>query len=376
VAPPVVEFWSSVELGAFARGLMRELGAQGIRATHRFEVADARYRGARTDVDRLLMRWHSYATYPALLARRLRQPQVPQVVVVCTNTFYAPALAVRAAAARGIPIVNWVFDLFPDVLVESGKIARGGLQERALGWVTRWTQRKAAANVFLGEHLRAYAEFRYGQAAGGVVIPIGADSLTIAAGAPVARAAGAPVRLLYCGNLGHMHDIDTVIPAVREPGPPGWTLEFRGHGSGLRKLSALAGSEARRARVTFGDSLPDDEWARVMRTADVALVTMKAGAENLVMPSKTYSAMMAGQAVLAICPPASDLAHTILRDEAGWVVAPGDSAGLRSLLERLAAAPDEVLAMRRNAYQAARRDYDQAALAPRWAELIRSLRRR
>jgi len=370
---PFVEFWSSVELGAFARGLMRELVVQGIRAEHRFEVTEARYRGARSDLDRLMMRWHSYATYPAVLVRRLGQPEVPHVVVVCTNTFYAPALAVRAAQARGVPVVNWVFDLFPDVLVESGKLRRGGLGERALGGITGRTFRGAAANVFLGEHLRAFAESRYGKAAGAMVIPIGADSLTIAAGVPMARPPGAPVRLLYCGNLGHMHDIDTVIPAVRDPGPPGWTLEFRGHGSGLRRLSALADPDARTTRVTFGDSLPDEEWARVMRAADVALVTMKAGAEDLVMPSKTYSAMMAGQAVLAICPAVSDLAHTVLRDDAGWVVAPGDAAGLRALLQRLATAPDEVLAKRRNAYGAARREYDQAALAPRWADLIRSL---
>jgi len=371
--PPFVEFWSSVELGAFARGLIRELSAQGVRAEHRFEVTDAQYRGARTDLDRLMMRWHSYATYPAMLRRRLRQPEVPHVVVVCTNTFYAPALAVRAAQARGIAVVNWVFDLFPDVLVESGTIRRGGLGERALGGITRRTFRGAAANVFLGKHLRVFAESRYGAASGAMVIPIGADSLTIAAELPVARPPGAPVRLLYCGNLGHMHDIGTVIPVVRDPGLPGWTLEFRGHGSGLRKLAALAGPDARTGRVTFGDSLPDEEWARVMRAADVALVTMKAGAEDLVMPSKTYSAMMAGQAVLAICPTASDLADTVLRDDAGWVVAPGDAAGLRALLERLAGAPGEVLAKRRNAYRAARRDYDQAALAPRWAELIRSL---
>ena len=154
---PSVEFWSSVELGAFARGLIRELCAQGFRAEQRFRVAEIEYRGARTNLDRLAMRWHSYASYPAQLVRRLRRTDVPDVVVVCTNTFYAPVLAVRAAAARAVPVVNWVFDLFPDVLVESRKIRGGGMWERGMAAIARQSFRGAAANVFLWDQLCAYA---------------------------------------------------------------------------------------------------------------------------------------------------------------------------------------------------------------------------
>lgn len=368
-----VEFWSSVELGTFARGLMRELRALGIRADHRFAVTEAAYRGAKTDVGRAAVRWRSYASYPLRLARRLRRTDAPDIVVVCTNTFYAPVVAVHAAGTR-IPVVNWVFDLFPDVLVESGKIAGGGLPERPLAALTRHTFDRAAANIFLGEQLRAYAEHRYGASGRSLVIPIGADSQAIDAAPPSIRAEGAPARMLYCGNLGHMHDTETVTPLLSDPGPAGWTLEFRGHGAGFRKLSAAMPAAAAGTRISFGDSLPDDDWARVMRASDVALVTMKPGAESLVMPSKTYSAMMAGQAVLAICPPSSDLAQTVRDVDAGWVVTPGDTAALRAILNGLALRPDELLAKRRNAYHAARRHYDQAALAARWAELLRSLR--
>lgn len=367
-----VEFWSSVELGAFGRGLMRALGGLGIAAQHRFEVTEAEYRGAKSEAARAAVRWRSYVSYPVRLARRLRRADVPDIVVVCTNTFYAPTLAVWAA--RGVPVVNWVFDLFPDVLVESEKLRDGGVLEGRLAALARATFRRAAANVFLGEHLRQFAEQRYGASARSLVIPIGADGAAIDAPPPSARDLGAPTRLLYCGNLGHMHDIETVLPLVREPGPPGWTLEFRGHGTGFRRLSALAAREGANPRVAFEGSLPDDEWARVMRAADVALVTMKPRAESLVMPSKTYSAMMAGQAVLAVCAPASDLAETVAAADAGWVVPPGDTGALRTIVERLATRPDEVLDKRRNAYQAARRHYDQPVLAARWAELLGGLR--
>jgi hypothetical protein len=66
-----------------------------------------------------------------------------------------------------------------------------------------------------------------------------------------------------------------------------------------------------------------------MRTADVALVAIARGAEDVMMPSKTYSAMVTGQAILAVCPLASDLAETALGNDCGWVVEPGDVEGLR-----------------------------------------------
>ena len=55
-------------------------------------------------------------------------------------------------------------------------------------------------------------------------------------------------------------------------------------------------------QIQLGGGLSQAEWIATMESADVALVTMVPGSETVVMPSKTYSAMMAGQAILAIAP--------------------------------------------------------------------------
>jgi glycosyltransferase involved in cell wall biosynthesis len=290
--------------------------------------------------------------------------------VVCTNTFYAPLVAMRAGRSR-VPVVNWIFDLFPDVLVAGQKIRSGGLLERRLGDLTRAAFRQAAANVFLGERLRRHAEERYGPIPRSHVIPVGADGEAFGAVEPTPRGAEAPLRVLYCGNFGRMHETRTIAALLRDPGPPGWTVDFRGHGAGFRELTAVTAQNA--GRVTFAGSLRDDEWVRAMRDADVALVTMKPGTAGLVMPSKTYSAMMAGQAILAICPLESDLADTVRRDDAGWVVAPGDAEGLRAILTAAAADPAAVLTKRRNARRAGRQRYDEKVLAARWADLLLTL---
>ncbi len=480
------EFWTSVEYGTFLKGLVREfsrdaktdevlrgakpvaalpppaggsellataaqggpdarqqreLRSSGSAAAQRFAVTEAEYRQARGTLARLRMRWRCYVGYPLQLRRRIRCEAAPQALVVCTNTFYAPWVAMRAARKRGIPVVHWMFDLFPDVLVLAGKLKPGSLAER---WLRRWVRAMfdgAAANVFLGRRLLAYTEAQFGPIPRSVVIAVGCDAQPFAGREPQDRrpepgnsegvtaknaestkdrgrsllsgdqgndaggGADTPstelrhggdkprpttteegrkitgletraTRLLYCGNFGRMHDVDTLTHALRGGVPAGLRLDFRGNGAGFQALATAVRELGLGEGVRLGGNLPEAEWLDAMAAADVALVTMKPGAEGLVMPSKTYSAMAAGQAVLAVCPRESDLADLILAHDCGWVIEPGNAAGLRALLESLPSQADEVLRKRKNAWRAGQEVYDQRVLAERWSEVLRGFAQR
>jgi glycosyltransferase involved in cell wall biosynthesis len=288
----------------------------------------------------------------------------PHVAVVCTNTFYAPRIAERLS--RDTPVVHWVFDLFPDVLVVGGNLRAGSIATRLLDRLTRSTFDRAAANVFLGERLLAHAVARFGPIPRSVVIPVGCDARPFAGTRPEGRAVGEPVRVLYCGNLGRMHDVDTVVGALRVGLPEALEFSFRGSGNGFRLLEDAVRDQQCLGRVAIGGSLKEADWINAMRTADVALVTMKPGAEGVVMPSKTYSALAAGQAVVAVCPGASDLADTIRTHDCGWVVEPGDVSRLSSLFEEIVTRPEELLRRRQNAWRAGQQVFDQRALAGVW----------
>jgi colanic acid biosynthesis glycosyl transferase WcaI len=108
----------------------------------------------------------------------------------------------------------------------------------------------------------------------------------------------------------------------------------------------------------------------------LALVTIAPGAERVVMPSKTYSALVAGQAILAICPRKSDLADLVFRHDCGWVVEPGDVAGLTRTLAWMAEKPDELWAKRRNSFEAGHRHYDTGVLAETWMNFFEEMRPR
>lgn len=366
-----VDFWSSTEYATFLPGLVRALGPHGWNARSRFVVSERSYREARSPLQRVLLRSRAYGWYPLRLAAALGSRRRPDVAVVCTNTFYAPWVAERVS--RAVPVVHWVFDLFPDVLVEAGALVRGSRRERWLSRCVRDTFTHASANVFLGQHLLKHATARFGDIPRATVIPVGCDASPFIGDSPRTRSNGGPVRVLYCGNLGRMHDVATLLGVLPGGLPEGLTLEIRGNGAGFREVE-----EALRERpvkgVRLGPPLAEVEWQTAMRDADVALVTMKSGAEGILMPSKTYSALAAGQAVLAICPRNSDLAETIGSHGCGWQVDPGDTAGLGRVLTEIVARPAEVLQHRRNAWAAGQEVFDQRKLAEAWSRVLAEAR--
>tara|TARA_B110000196_G_scaffold90403_1_gene78239 strand:- start:138 stop:698 length:561 start_codon:yes stop_codon:yes gene_type:complete len=125
-------------------------------------------------------------------------------------------------------------------------------------------------------------------------------------------------------------------------------------------------------QIQLGGGLSQEDWITTMKAADVALVTMVPGSETVVMPSKTYSAMMAGQAILAIAPEDSDLVDLIKAADCGWFVEPGDVVGLAKVIEAICSDSEGVLQKRENAFQYAHAHLGQDALAKDWARALRA----
>ena len=111
-----------------------------------------------------------------------------------------------------------------------------------------------------------------------------------------------------------------------------------------------------------------------MENADIALVTMAPGSETVVMPSKAYSAMMAGQAILAIAPEASDLVDLIKAAECGWWMEPGNAEVLEQTLKLICTDTDKLLEKCENAYHYAHEHFGQDALAEKWQMLFEKLK--
>lgn len=370
-----VHFCSNVGGGVFGEGQVNAWRALGLDARLHYAVELADYWRAKSGLwSKLRLRWAMYVRYPRMLHAAVRRARADETFVAVTNPFFAPALAARTARRSGAKVVHLVYDLYPDALIFGGGWSARHPAARLAACTTRAAIRDCAATVYLGERLRRYAEAHYGVAPRTVVIPVGTDATQFAGCEPAARPE-APLRCLYSGHMGRLHDWGTLAGALVGGVPEGLEVEIGSDGPGANALKAALAAVAARSpgRLSFAGTRGNAEWRAAMLAADVALVTMRPGAEKVVMPSKTYSAMAAGQAILAVCPRESDLADLVMAHDCGWVIEPGDVAGLRALLESLPVRAAEVLTKRRNAYVAAHERYSMTATAGQWAELFGAL---
>ncbi len=158
---------------------------------------------------------------------------------------------------------------------------------------------------------------------------------------------------LYSGNMGGKQGLQTLADAARRlDGETRLWFVFCGQGPERAPLQAACqGLE----RVRFLDLQPAERLGELLNTADVHLLPQRAGAADLVMPSKLTGMLASGRPVVCGAAPGTELAAVVAR--CGLVIPPEDGAAMAAAVRTLA---DD--APRREALGAAARQYALAHL--------------
>jgi glycosyltransferase involved in cell wall biosynthesis len=272
---------------------------------------------------------------------------------------------------------NWLQDIFPEIASRLGQL-------RASSWPFRllaaWRDRSlnvAAANVVISPRMAAYLAQR------GVsnvrIIPNWADEQAIA---PVLHENN-PLReqwqlansfaVIYSGNFGRVHAFDEIINAVRElAGEPGIRFVFIGKGAALEPLRQAV-QDIPAVQVSFKAPQRRESLAYSLGAADLHLVSLKMGMEDLVLPSKLHGVLAAGRPVAFIGDTDSDIAAMIRRENVGFSISLGDGAGLANRIRQLASDPGMQEVYRANARALFLREHTQAQGVARWRKLLRDV---
>jgi colanic acid biosynthesis glycosyl transferase WcaI len=360
-------FLSSVEGGAFWKGTLDEIRSLGFDISNRHALSNEAYRNRRGRLGRLRNLWSMYVWYSL---KTFVWPGRARYFVSTTNPFYLPAVT-RFRVGHCGHTVFLVYDLFPDAIELAGAIKKNSFASKLIEKVTRYAIRNCSATVFLGEHLRKHSEARFGKARYSTVIHVGADARPFASIPPKAISDREKIIVGYCGNLGRAHDILTWSRFILERSTDlSKQVEWQFHSFGTKYEQIRNAFSIHNASVKLEGPLPDMEWEQFMSRVHVAMVSIDTGWERVVMPSKTYSAMVAGQAILAICPLESDLANLVRKHDCGWVVPVGDVDELDRIVKTEMVDRLILLRKRENAFRAGQEFYSTAAIAKQWKILF------
>jgi colanic acid biosynthesis glycosyl transferase WcaI len=291
--------------------------------------------------------WFCLAALPLLLLFSVR----PGLFVTQTNPPFIVPLMALVAAVRRRPFVIIAQDLYPEVLVAHGVVARNSVAARVLRLVFGWAYRRAARVVSLGP-VMSHRLVEKGVAAERIT----AICNWATGDEGIVRGSGNRLRakwgledcfvILYSGNLGLAHDVETPILALRDvlSELPSLRLVFVGKGSRLAEAQRVAREAGVSQAVQFRALVPLDMLPHSIGVADLALVTLREGFEGLVVPSKLLGYMARGVPTLYVGPP-SDAQQLIEESQGGLSVCNGDVTGLANVLRRLAMDPDALSQM-------------------------------
>ena len=305
--------------------------------------------------------------YVAATARILLMPQQDTIVSFTTPPVIS-LLGTMVKALRGSRHFVYEHDLYPDVAIDLGHFKRGGLIDRFVGALADFSRRHADAVLALGDCMKARLVSR-GIPASHVLLA--EDWANSAAIQPMPRP-GDPRELvmLYSGNLGLAHDLDTLTGTMKLLNEDK-RFRFLFVGNASKRADLTGFIEANRLEnAEFRGYVPRDRLSEGLSLGDLGVVTQHNVCSGVVVPSKVYGILAAGRPVLFIGPRTATPALIVERFRCGWRIEPGDVNGLAQLLLHLAANRHLVAEAGTRARQALLEHYDLPLSIERIARLL------
>ena len=305
----------------------------------------------------------------------------PSAVLVDSTSPFLLVVAWLLRKLRRVPYVFVVQDVYPEIALELGIIRRGSMAERVWRAVYRRVYDASAKIIVLGPRMREVVQRSLTHTGRDkcVVIPNWADGDAIV---PV-RASENPRRqelglvdkfvVLYSGNMGPAHDMRTVLDgAERLQHLQGVQFLFIGDG-GSREWVGSTVEKKKLENVRMLPYQPEGALPYSLTCGDVSLVTQKRGMEGLSVPSKVYSSLAAGLAIVGIAGERSDVGDIVEEHECGFRVAQGDVDGLVRAIERLNGDRGLLEEMKRRARRCFEANYARKNAIDRYVAVVRDV---
>lgn len=278
-----------------------------------------------------------YASALVVLTAHLKRGDI---LVVNTDPPLIALTAWLASRLRGARLVNWLHDLYPEVAAAYGLAFAAGSVGSLLQRLRDASLRGAALNIAICESMAALIKRRAPGAAVRVIHNWCDDQAIKPLSAPAnpLRAAWGlegDFVVGYSGNLGRAHDWRTIaLAAERLVARDDIVFLMIGGGAGMAALQGEVARLGLQSRFQFRSYQPRELLAQSLGVPDLHLVSQAPAFEDLLFPSKLYSAAAAGRGIIAIGETSGELAALVRTCGAG--VASGDGAGLAAVITRCA----------------------------------------
>jgi colanic acid biosynthesis glycosyl transferase WcaI len=353
--------------GGYERRLLHRETAAGVRVIRGWHATSSR---AGFSARAIVMASQALGTALAALGSNR-----PDVVLNVGLPLVGPLLAAAVARRFGAPLVSLIYDLYPDIAIETGRLRNPAL--------VRASREVEAATYKLSDRIVVLSQgFKRNLMGKGVppekigVVPVWLDSDEIH---PLPRenpwraanAIPAQARVvLYAGTIGLVSGAHVVLEAAAAlKGRPEILFLLVGEGR-VKDALQVEALDRNLVNVRFLPFQPRAALPYVQATADVSLVTLAPGRGRTSVPSKVVGYFAAGRPVVASVDEDSDTADAV-RHAGGVVVPPSDPDALaRAICDLLDSTPEHREELGRASRRYFEGEYARSSVLERFQDLL------
>ncbi len=309
----------------------------------------------------------------------LRHSQSRELVLLTTAPPFLPLLGYLLSRVCQIRYVCLLYDLYPDIAIELDVIKKQHWIAKLWDRLNCLTWKNAAAIIVLSDTMKERILAKQPGIEDKITtIPNWADPHQIV---PIAKQDNwfacehdlvEPFTVLYSGNMGRCHDMDTLFDAIILLRDTPIRFVFIGSGDKrkqfMERVDELGIDSCLFLPYQARENLPFS-----LTACDVSIVSISEGMEGLVAPSKLYSALASGRPIASICSEHSYLNEIFAEANCGATVRNGDSEGLAAYLQHLSQNPQLTRTLGESGRQYCLKNYTVEKISRDYLKLFRSI---
>ena len=307
----------------------------------------------------------------------LRHRKQNDVLLITTAPPFLAVVGYLANLICGVSYVCLVYDLYPDVATEFGLIGENHPIAKFWNWVNGKVWRRAKSIIVLSDTMKNRITAKHPEVDSKIVIIHNwADASWIK---PLAKKQNwfacehgidGKFTVLYSGNLGRCHDVDTIIDTIKllkdEP------IQFVFIGAGAKQeICRQTVTQLGLDNCTFLPYQDRKNLPYSLTACDLSLVSIAPGMEGIVAPSKLYGVMAAGKAIAAICEPHSYLRELLADAGCGGCFNNEDSHSLANFIRHLASNPHLSVEMGLSGRQYLENNFTPQIIAQQYSQVLK-----
>jgi glycosyltransferase involved in cell wall biosynthesis len=297
-------------------------------------------------------------------------------VVVKTDPPLFCLVALPIVRRRRARLVNWLQDLFPEIAARRNLLSESGELAIAMRKRRNAALCEAALNIAISQAMEGYLrnqgiesdriEVIPNWSDGRVVFPVPIDQNNLRGSWGLTG----KFVIGHSGNLGSVHDKETLKPAIeRLGGEPDVEFLFIGGGSGYVELLDQVERDSLE-NAQFYPYQPLGQLHLSLSVPDVHLVSLAPEMEGLAFASKLYGILAAGRPAIFIGAPESEAAQILKNAECGLAVEAGKPEQLVEAIRYLKDNPEIRRDMGRRARALFERAYDKEIAIASWRRVL------